>query len=70
MGRATDTQVTPQDPGRSAAQRSRLWPKLLISLALGALFSWLAERGGVPIFPKSSSFRSVDWSWVAVAALR
>ncbi|MDB4985433.1 MAG: hypothetical protein JWN04_611 [Myxococcaceae bacterium] len=69
MGPGIDPQATLQDAKRSAAQRSGLWPKLLISLALGALFSWLAERGGVPIFPKSSSFRSVDWPGVGVAAL-
>jgi uncharacterized protein (TIRG00374 family) len=54
---------------RSAAQSSGLWPKLLVSIALGALFAWIAERGGVPIFPDPSSFRAVDWPWVGVAFL-
>src|ERR1700710_2955070 len=69
MGRRIDPWTALQDAKSSAAQRSGLWPKLLISLALGALFGWIAERGGVPIFPKSSSFRGVDWPWVGVAAL-
>ena len=42
------------------AKSSRVLPKLLISLALGALFAWVAERGGVPIVPSGSSFRQVD----------
>ena len=69
------TQVSPgaeqkkREAKRTAAQRSGLWPKLLISIALGALFAWVAERGGVPIFPKVSSFREVRWSWVGVATL-
>lgn len=53
--------------GRSAAQRSGLWPKLLISIALGALFAWIAQRGGVPIVPTRSSFAGVDWSMVGAA---
>jgi glycosyltransferase 2 family protein len=38
-----------------------LAPKLLISLVLGALFAWLAKRGGVPLIPSASSFRNVQW---------
>jgi glycosyltransferase 2 family protein len=49
--------------------RSKVLPKLLISLALGALFAWVAERGGVPILPKGSSFHQVDWAEVAFATL-
>jgi len=54
---------------QTAAQRSRLWPKLFISIALGALFAWIAQRGGVPIVPDGSSFREVDWSGVALATV-
>jgi len=57
------------EPKRSVAPRSRVWPKLLVSLALGGLLAWIAERGGVPILPKSSSFDAVDWSQVALALL-
>jgi uncharacterized protein (TIRG00374 family) len=56
-------------PKRSAAPSSRVWPKFAISIALGALFAWIAERGGVPIFPKRTSFSTVDWQAVALAAL-
>ncbi|MET0287893.1 MAG: lysylphosphatidylglycerol synthase transmembrane domain-containing protein [Polyangiales bacterium] len=45
----------------------KLWPKLLVSLALGGLFAWIAERGGVPIFPHRETFRLVDWSLIGVA---
>ncbi|MBN1656143.1 MAG: flippase-like domain-containing protein [Deltaproteobacteria bacterium] len=41
----------------------KLAPKLLISLVLGALFAWLANRGGVPLIPSAESFSSVRW-WV------
>jgi glycosyltransferase 2 family protein len=49
------------------AQRSHVWPKLLISICLGALFAWIAERGGVPIWPRTSSFAQVEWSGVALS---
>ncbi|MEY4514364.1 MAG: hypothetical protein RLZZ450_6486 [Pseudomonadota bacterium] len=52
---------------RTAAQRSGLWPKLFISIGLGALFAWIAQRGGVPIVPAASSFASVDWLGVGLA---
>jgi glycosyltransferase 2 family protein len=55
--------------GPSAAQRSGLWPKLLISIGLGALFAWIAQRGGVPIVPDASSFGAVDWSGVGLATV-
>ena len=41
-------------------ERTRLWPKLLISIALGVLFAWLAARGGVPLLPPSSAFAQVS----------
>lgn len=52
-----------------APAKPRILPKLLISLALGGLFAWLAERGGVPIFPKAQQFASVRWSQVGIATL-
>ena len=54
-------------PKRSATVKTRVWPKFLISLLLGGLFAWVVERGGVPIFPKASSFRGVAWDQVALA---
>ena len=30
---------------------ARLLPKLLISLALGALFAFLVHKGGIPLLP-------------------
>jgi uncharacterized protein (TIRG00374 family) len=48
--------------------RPKLWPKLLVSLAVGALFGWIAERGGVPIVPHAATFRYVDWPQVGVAS--
>lgn len=52
-----------------AKPSARVWPKFVVSIALGVLFAWIAERGGVPIVPKASSFRDVDWAQVALAAL-
>jgi uncharacterized protein (TIRG00374 family) len=37
----------------------RVWPKLLISIALGALFAWLLARGGVPLVPSLDRLRAV-----------
>lgn len=54
---------------QTPAQRSKVWPKLAISIALGALFTWIAERGGVPIWPGVESFRKVQWPEVALAVL-
>jgi glycosyltransferase 2 family protein len=53
----------------SAAQRSNLWPKLLVSIALGGLFAWIAERGGVPIVPSAENFRAVNWPQVGFATV-
>ena len=39
---------------------ARLLPKLLISLALGALFAWLAARGGVPLVPDAQALSRVS----------
>jgi uncharacterized membrane protein YbhN (UPF0104 family) len=58
---------TPELP-KSPAPR-RILPKLLISLLLGGLFAWLAERGGVPIFPKGEHFAQVHWDEVGFATL-
>jgi hypothetical protein len=40
----------------------------LISLVLGGLFAWIAERGGVPIVPRAENFRFVNWGQVGIAA--
>jgi uncharacterized protein (TIRG00374 family) len=48
---------------------ARILPKLLISLVLGALFAWVAERGGVPIVPPRESFRGIRWELVGAATL-
>lgn len=56
-------------PKRSATAKARVWPKFVVSLALGALFAWVVERGGVPILPKASSFRTVQWDGAALAFL-
>ncbi len=37
-----------------------LVPKLLISLALGALFAWLFARGGVPLLPDADALSRVS----------
>lgn len=39
----------------------RILPKLAISLALGALFAWLVNRGGVPLIPPAHAFARVRW---------
>jgi uncharacterized protein (TIRG00374 family) len=53
-----------QDVHASRGSTPGVLPRLLVSLCLGALFAWIAERGGVPILPRADSFRGVRWSWV------
>lgn len=52
-----------------ANEKPRILPKLILSLILGALFAWLAERGGVPIFPAREQFAHMDWAGVGFATL-
>jgi len=49
---------------KPSAGRSIL-PKLALSLLLGALFAWLASRGGVPLVPSGEAFAQVSWPLVA-----
>lgn len=49
--------IAPVEPEHA---RPRLLPKLIISIALGALFAWLAARGGVPLLPSAKAFASVS----------
>ncbi len=46
-------------PAREQPLLLRLLPKLLVSLALGALFAWLSARGGVPLLPPARAFAGV-----------
>ncbi|MFI5306796.1 MAG: lysylphosphatidylglycerol synthase transmembrane domain-containing protein [Polyangiales bacterium] len=39
---------------------ARLLPKLVISLALGALFAFLVHKGGVPLLPPAAGLRSLE----------
>lgn len=43
----------------------KLLPKLGLSLVLGALFAWLASRGGVPLVPSAAGLARVSWPLVA-----
>jgi uncharacterized protein (TIRG00374 family) len=52
---------------REPSVAARILPKLTISLVLGALFAWVAERGGVPILPPRETFNHVRWDLVLVA---
>ena len=54
---------------RPAEEKPRILPKLILSLILGGLFAWLAERGGVPIFPAREQFAQMDWAGVGFATL-
>jgi uncharacterized protein (TIRG00374 family) len=45
-------------PGRSLG--SQLIGRLLISISLGALFAWLAARGGVPLLPSKQALARVS----------
>lgn len=60
---ASDPPTTPPSALR------RVLPKLAISLALGALFAWLVNRGGVPLIPPAEAFGEVAWWAVPVYLL-
>lgn len=57
------------EPSRpQASLAGRLLPKLVVSLALGALFAWLAARGGVPLLPPWEELSAIE-PWVVPAYL-
>src|SRR5262245_25022834 len=47
-------------PHATEHERPRFLPKLIISIALGVLFAWLAARGGVPLVPPARAFGAVS----------
>lgn len=49
------------EPKSTPSAARRVLPKLALSLALGALFAWLVNRGGVPIIPSGRAFAHVAW---------
>lgn len=44
----------------------RIWPRLVLSMALGAVFAWLASRGGVPLLPSAAELASVEPGTVSI----
>jgi len=48
------------EPAQDKALWKRLLPRLVLSLMLGGLFAWLAERGGVPLVPPRAAFSQVS----------
>lgn len=55
--------VTEAMHAASESPWARLRGKLAISIALGALFAWLAARGGVPLVPSSGALgRVAPWA--------
>jgi glycosyltransferase 2 family protein len=47
-------------PAAEPSLLARMLPKLVVSLVLGALFAWLASRGGVPLLPSAQAFSAVQ----------
>jgi uncharacterized protein (TIRG00374 family) len=66
LGRGSDHAHGEVDGDAQAEHRGstlgRIWPKLLISIGLGALFAWLLARGGVPLVPSIERLRAIP-SW-------
>jgi len=62
---AASTSTAPPPAARPSLAR-RILPKLAVSLVLGALFAYLASRGGVPLLPPRESFAHVAW-WAVPA---
>lgn len=57
------------DEASQASFVARFLPKLLISLVLAALFSWLAMRGGIPLVPTAEALGLVHWEYAAAYVL-
>lgn len=49
----------PQSTAAASNTTRRLGPRLLVSLALGALFAWLVAHGGVPLLPPVAELRAI-----------
>ena len=66
MNEHAATEAKPHEQTRSAPPEARpavlvrLLPKLLVSLALGALFAWVSARGGVPLLPSGAALARVQ----------
>lgn len=67
----SDASQSPDPTAPSASTRSDakpsgrgILPRLVISLVLGALFAFLASRGGVPLVPSGEAFSQVSWPLV------
>jgi glycosyltransferase 2 family protein len=56
----------PSPPQPQPSLAARLLPKLVVSIALGALFAWLAARGGVPLLPPWTQLQAIE-PWVVPA---
>lgn len=56
-------------PALAETPTRRFAPKLLVSIALGALFAWLFARGGVPLLPEAAELRRVPGWALPVYAL-
>jgi uncharacterized protein (TIRG00374 family) len=39
---------------------ARVLPKFIVSLALGAVFAWIAARGGIPLLPPRAAFGGIQ----------
>ena len=67
--RSGETQLGETEDYREESLLKRMGAKVVISLGLGALFAWLASRGGVPLVPTAEDFASVRWWTVGAYAL-
>lgn len=59
-GADTAAEVASGDAAETRSLLSRILPKLLISLALGALYAWVVARGGVPIVPPARQLSAIS----------
>ena len=49
----------PADRSEERSLWARVLPKFLVSVALGALFAWIAARGGIPLLPPMAALSSI-----------
>src|SRR6476659_6962314 len=59
-GPETAAEIASAEAIETRSLLARILPKLLISLALGALYAWIVARGGVPIVPPARELRAIS----------
>ncbi len=69
MQAESTSRVSSDAPTKARSLWARVGPRLGISVVLGVLFAWLAQRGGLPLVPSRASLAAVRWELVLLSTL-